>query len=139
MVKEYRIIRKKEDSNVELGDIARYDEDLDVYIIEDETVSKDSYFSRRTLVSPEYMYKLYEQNYVVPVEEKKQEIDANVAKLEKLRVFIMDLQNKYEARNKRVNKKYNAGKIPTCLKTEHDTVHFNLMKLLDKFTEMINE
>ena len=38
-----------------------------------------------------------------------------------------------------MQKKYEAGKIPTCQKVEHDTVHFNLMKLLDNIYQIVNE
>ena len=38
-----------------------------------------------------------------------------------------------------VEEKYEAGKMPTCQKVEHDTVYFNLMKVLNKFESIINE
>lgn len=60
-------------------------------------------------------------------------------KLEKLVKEIDVLENKYEQRNKSVEKKYKAGKIQTCQKVEHDTVYFNLMKLLNHFKKIINE
>lgn len=60
-------------------------------------------------------------------------------KLEKLVKEIDILENKYEQRNKSVEKKYKAGKMQTCQKVEHDTVYFNLMKLLNHFKKIINE
>lgn len=60
-------------------------------------------------------------------------------KLEKLVKEIDVLENKYEQRNKSVEKKYKAGKMQTCQKVEHDTVYFNLMKLLNHFKKIINE
>ena len=60
-------------------------------------------------------------------------------KLDKLAKEIEVLENKYEQRNRAVAKKYKAGKLQTCQKVEHDTVYFNLMKLLNRFKEIINE
>ena len=60
-------------------------------------------------------------------------------KLDKLAKEIEVLENKYEQRNRAVAKKYKAGKLQTCQKVEHDTVYFNLMKLLNRFKKIINE
>lgn len=60
-------------------------------------------------------------------------------KLEKLIKEIEALENKYEQRNKAVAKKYKAGKMQTCQKVEHDTVYYNLTKLLNHFKAIINE
>lgn len=61
------------------------------------------------------------------------------AKWEKVIKEIEALENKYKRRNEAVAKKYKAGKMQTCQKVEHDTVYYNLTKLLNHFKAIINE
>lgn len=61
------------------------------------------------------------------------------AKWEKVIKEIEALENKYKRRNEAVAKKYKAGKMQTCKKVEHDTVYYNLTKLLNHFKAIINE
>lgn len=60
-------------------------------------------------------------------------------KLNKISTLITQLKNTYNQRKNSIEKKYNDGKIQTCVKVEHDTVYFNLMKLLNKIEDIINE
>ena len=53
--------------------------------------------------------------------------------------IIAQLKNTYNQRKNNIEKKYQEGKIQTCVKVEHDTVYFNMMKLLNKLEAIINE
>lgn len=60
-------------------------------------------------------------------------------KLKKIAILIARLKNTYNQRKENIEKKYKDGKLQTCVKVEHDTVYFNLMKLLNKIEDIINE
>lgn len=60
-------------------------------------------------------------------------------KLKKIATLIARLKNTYNQRKENIEKKYKDGKLQTCVKVEHDTVYFNLMKLLNKIEDIINE
>lgn len=60
-------------------------------------------------------------------------------KLKKIATLIVRLKNTYNQRKENIEKKYKDGKLQTCVKVEHDTVYFNLMKLLNKIEDIINE
>ena len=60
-------------------------------------------------------------------------------KLTKISNFIKQLKKKYDKRKEVVENKYKNGEIPTCVKVEHDTVYFNLTKLLNKIESIVNE
>lgn len=60
-------------------------------------------------------------------------------KIKQIRTIIAQLKNTYNQRKNNIEKKYQEGKIQTCVKVEHDTVYFNMMKLLNKLEAIINE
>lgn len=60
-------------------------------------------------------------------------------KLSQIKMFINILKTKYDERKQAIEKQYEDKKIPTCVKVEHDTVYFNLMKVLNKIESIINE
>ena len=77
--------------------------------------------------------------YWMSAEEENPAAMQAIMKLGAIRCLIEDLKKKYEARNKKVQSKYDAGKMMTCVKVEHDTVNYNLMKLLNQFEKIVNE
>lgn len=60
-------------------------------------------------------------------------------KLKKIGLFITDLINQYTEDHQAILDKYNEQEIPTCVKVEADTVHFNLIKVLNRIQDIINE
>ena len=60
-------------------------------------------------------------------------------KLKKISLFITDLINQYTEDHQAILDKYNEQEIPTCVKVEADTVHFNLVKVLNRIQDIINE
>ena len=135
MCTKYKVIKPFACANV--GDIFTYDKETDMYYMSFEHSNENTYYSKNMSIYSKIILNYVGAGLIIPVEEKK--IDTNSDKLNKLRTEIKRLQNKYNQRNKVVEEKYAAGKMPTCQKVEHDTVYFNLMKVLNKFESIINE
>lgn len=122
------------------GDILTWSEDENQYVFVEEHDGDNGYSSLRVTLSESMVNLYFKEGFLDPyVEEKENKESEESKKLANLKQLISSLKNTYEQRNKNVQKKYNAGKLPTCQKVEHDTVHFNLMKLLNKFESIINE
>lgn len=122
------------------GDILTWSEDENQYVFVEEHDGDNGYSSLRVTLSESMVNLYFKEGFLDPyVEEEENEESEESKKLANLKQLISSLKNTYEQRNKNVQKKYNAGKLPTCQKVEHDTVHFNLMKLLNKFESIINE
>lgn len=129
-MKEYKVI--KEFGCAKVNDIFSYREDVAAYWMSAEEDNS----SRSMMLSVNYVNSLAEDGFL----EELNEVDMqSIMKIEAVKCLIEDLKKKYEARNKRVQSKYDAGKMQTCVKVEHDTVHFNLMKLLNQFEKIVNE
>lgn len=135
-MKEYKVI--KEFGCAKVNDIFSYREDVAAYWMSAEEDNS----SRSMMLSVNYVNSLAEDGFLEELKEEKElnEVDMqSIMKIEAIKCLIEDLKKKYEARNKRVQSKYDAGKMQTCVKVEHDTVHFNLMKLLNQFEKIVNE
>lgn len=135
-MKEYKVI--KEFGCAKVNDIFSYREDVDAYWMSAEEDNS----SRSMMLSVNYVNGLAEDGFLEELKEAKElnEVDMqSIMKIEAIKCLIEDLKKKYETRNKRVQSKYDAGKMQTCVKVEHDTVHFNLMKLLNQFEKIVNE
>lgn len=137
MIKEYKVISDIIDTLNE-GDILKYNPNTNEYFFTDKGNYPDvGYsYSRYVSLSSNAVEEYAKQGFLEAVEEKS---EASDAKIKKVLVEIKRLQNKYNQRKDAVEKKYNEGKMPTCQKVEHDTVYFNLMKVLNKLESIINE
>ena len=137
MIKEYKVISDIIDTLNE-GDILKYNPNTNEYFFTDKGNYPDvGYsYSRYVSLSSNAVEEYAKQGFLEAVEEKN---EASDAKIKKVLVEIKRLQNKYNQRKDAVEKKYNEGKMPTCQKVEHDTVYFNLMKVLNKLESIINE
>ena len=137
MIKEYKVISDIIDTLNE-GDILKYNPNTNEYFFTDKGNYPDvGYsYSRYVSLSSNAVEEYAKQGFLEAVEEK---CEASDAKIKKVLVEIKRLQNKYNQRKDAVEKKYNEGKMPTCQKVEHDTVYFNLMKVLNKLESIINE
>lgn len=121
------------------GDILTWSGDENQYVFVEEHDGDNGYSSLRVTLSESMVNLYFKEGFLDPYVEEENEESEESKKLANLKQLISSLKNTYEQRNKNVQKKYNAGKLPTCQKVEHDTVHFNLMKLLNKFESIINE
>lgn len=135
MYTKYKVI--KPFSCAEIDDIFVFDKDNDRFNMDSEKSTKNSYVKKTMFISANMIDNYVKAGLLSPTKEDK--IDNNSDKVKKLYTEIKRLQNKYNQRNKVVEEKYEAGKMPTCQKVEHDTVYFNLMKVLNKFESIINE
>lgn len=136
---EYLVI--KDFGCAKKGDIFTLDKESNEYIMVD-SVDDNGIYSHRSMCMSKDLINFYETHGFVKNNSKEEDgepIDVNVKKLDDLKKEINKLKNTYEQRNKSVERKYKAGRIPTCQKVEHDTVYFNLMKLLNRFESIINE
>jgi len=137
MIKEYKVISDIIDTLNE-GDILKYNPNTNEYFFTDKgNYPEVGYsYSRYVSLSPNAVEEYAKQGFLEAVEEKN---EASDAKIKKVLTEIKRLQNKYNQRKDAVEKKYAEGKMPTCQKVEHDTVYFNLMKVLNKLESIINE
>ena len=132
-MKEYKVI--KEFGCAKVNDIFSYREDVAAYWMSAEEENS----SRSMMLSVNYVNSLAEDGFLEELKEADAEEVLATMKLEVIKRLIEDLKKKYEARNKKVQSKYDAGKMMTCVKVEHDTVNYNLMKLLNQFEKIVNE
>ena len=138
MVLKYKVINPF--ASAKAGDIFTRDNETGSYIMKYDTSDVNFSSSRMMCVTENVMRNYAKKGYLKEVEVVDTEKEQNCKdKIEKLRTFILSLKNTYTQRNESMQKKYEAGKIPTCQKVEHDTVHFNLMKLLDNIYQIVNE
>lgn len=138
MVLKYKVINPF--ASAKAGDIFTRDNETGSYIMKYDTSDVNFSSSRMMCVTENVMRNYAKKGYLKEIEVVDTEKEQNCKdKIEKLRTFILSLKNTYTQRNESMQKKYEAGKIPTCQKVEHDTVHFNLMKLLDNIYQIVNE
>lgn len=138
MVLKYKVINPF--ASAKAGDVFTRDNETGSYIMKYDTSDVNFSSSRMMCVTENVMRNYAKKGYLKEVEIVDTEKEQNCKdKIEKLRTFILSLKNTYTQRNESMQKKYEAGKIPTCQKVEHDTVHFNLMKLLDNIYQIVNE
>lgn len=138
MVTKYKVINPF--ASAKAGDIFTRDNETGSYIMKYDTSDVNFSSSRMMCVTENVMRSYAKKGYLKEIEVVDAEEDKNYKeKIDKLKTMILSLKNTYNQRNEVMQKKYNAGKIPTCQKVEHDTVHFNLMKLLDNIYQVVNE
>lgn len=129
VVKPFGFLRK--------GDILTLDGSL--YIFSDEkSADNNDYYSKVNVAFSIGMAQQYEKSGLIEAVEKDTNTIAD-NKLKKIAKLISTLKNTYDKRNKNIAKSYEDGKIQTCVKVEHDTVYFNMMKLLNKIESIVNE
>ena len=82
-----------------------------------------------TLESAGYLQEFEEDEVTCPTEEK----------LEAVLAFIEEKLEQYTSDHEALTAQYNEGDVPQCVKVEADTVYFNLIKVLSKIKDIINE
>lgn len=133
MISKYKVI--KPFGVLKAGDILTLDNDM--YVFTDEKASdSENYYSQVNVAMSSNMVEDYAKSGLIEAVACEYKTDDKIVKLRNL---IAQLKNTYNQRKRNIEKKYNDGKIQTCVKVEHDTVYFNMMKLLNKFEAIINE
>lgn len=135
MITEYKVI--KPFGCAAVNDVFNYNAENNNFIMSSEKTTDHTYSAKSMCISANVIENYVKSGLITPTQEETS-VDP-CGKVEALRTEIKRLQNKYNQRNKVVEEKYAAGKMPTCQKVEHDTVYFNLMKVLNKFESIINE
>lgn len=136
MITEYKVI--KPFGVLKSGDILTLDNDM--YTFSDEkSADAENYYSQVSVaISSNIMEEYAKSGLVEPIENVTVE-SSDENKIKQIRTIIAQLKNTYNQRKNNIEKKYQEGKIQTCVKVEHDTVYFNMMKLLNKLEAIINE
>lgn len=128
----YRVV--KPFGCAEVGDIFTLREGDDVYTMHFEKADYESRIVRDMMLNENTMQEYIALGIVEEVKEEKTD-----DKIKKALDTITKLKEIYNHRNNKMQSKYDAGKLPTCQKVEHDTVYFNMMKLLNKIESILNE
>lgn len=143
MVKEYKVI--KPFGALKTGDILTLDNkmytfsSMNSYFTDEKSADAENYYSQVSVaISSNIMEEYAKSGLVEPIENVTVE-SSDENKIKQIRTIIAQLKNTYNQRKNNIEKKYQEGKIQTCVKVEHDTVHFNMMKLLNKLETIINE
>ena len=130
---KYKVI--KEFANLKKGDIlANSAEDPDMFSFVEETNCS----CRAISMSSDYVDMYYEDGYLLCLEE------AECSKcpcecIARTLTLIRELKQQYKEDNDLVTQKYSENQLPYCAKLEADTVHSNLIKVLNKIEESLNE
>lgn len=137
---EYEVIKPLAFSSLlKEGDILVYKDGS--YVFEKE-ISNDNFHACTKVVLSEALINEYEQAGLIKAlssKDKNESSNTQDNKLNKISSLICQLKNSYNQRKNNIEKKYKEGKLQTCVKVEHDTVYFNLMKVLNKIESIINE
>lgn len=134
-MKTFKVI--KEFGCAQKGDILHENEE-GLFELSVECDCNDCYSSRSicissdiadTLESAGYLQEFEEDEVTCPTEEK----------LEAVLAFIEEKFEQYTSDHEALTAQYNEGDVPQCVKVEADTVYFNLIKVLSKIKDIINE
>lgn len=134
-MKTYKVI--KEFGCAQKGDVLQENEE-GLFELNVECDCSDCYSSRSICISSDIADTLATAGYL---EEAKEMTTVSIAedKLEEVLNFIDEKIEQYTADHEALTAQYNEGDVPQCVKVEADTVYFNLIKVLNKIKDIINE
>lgn len=134
-MKQYKVI--KEFGCAQKGDVLKENEE-GLFELSVECDCNDCYSSRSVCISSDIADTLAHAGYL---EEAKEMTTVSIAedKLEEVLNFIDEKIEQYEQDHEALIAQYNEGEVPQCVKVEADTVYFNLIKVLNKIKDIINE
>lgn len=138
MITEYKVI--KPFGPLKIGNILTLDDDMYIFTYETDSEKSSYYSCVNFAISKEVAESYCKNGFIEPLidnEPTKECTECN--KIKEIKTLISQLKNTYNQRKENIEKKYADGKIQTCVKVEHDTVYFNLMKLLNKLETIVNE
>ena len=132
-MKTYKVI--KEFGCAQKGDVLQENEE-GLFELSVECNCDDCYCSRNICISSDIADTLATAGYL---EEFEEEVKCPIAKLNEVSNFVETKIEQYTADHEELTAQYNEGDVPPCVKVEADTVYFNLIKVLNKIKEIINE
>lgn len=138
-MKMYKVI--KEFGCAQKGDVLHENEE-GLFELCVECDCSDCYSSRSVCISADVADTLVHAGYLQEFEEHTWQ-NETVAECEMILSKVMDFVDEkieqYTADHEALEAQYNEGDVPPCVKVEADTVYFNLIKVLNKIKEIINE
>ena len=132
-MKTYKVI--KEFGCAQKGDVLQENEE-GLFELNVESDCSDCYSSRSICISSDIANTLAIAGYL---EEFEEEVKCPIAILNEVSNFVETKIEQYTADHEALTAQYNEGDVPPCVKVEADTVYFNLIKVLNKIKEIINE
>ena len=130
----YKVI--KEFGCAQKGDILHENEE-GLFELNVECDCSDCYSSRSICISSDIADTLATAGYLEEFEEMVVSIAED--KLSEVLNFVDEKIEQYTADHEALTAQYNEGDVPQCVKVEADTVYFNLLKVLNKIKDIINE
>ena len=130
----YKVI--KEFGCAQKGDVLQENEE-GLFELNVESDCSDCYSSRSICISSDIANTLAIAGYLEEFEEEK--VICPIAKLNEISNFVETKIEQYTEDHEALTAQYNEGDVPACVKVEADTVYFNLIKVLNKIKEIINE
>lgn len=131
-MKQYKVI--KEFGCAQKGDVLKENEE-GLFELNVECDCDDMYCSRSICISSDIANTLVSAEYL----EELEEVEADCAKVVKVLEFCNEKIEQYTADHEALIAQYNEGEVPQCVKVEADTVYFNLIKVLNKIKDIVNE
>lgn len=131
-MKQYKVI--KEFGCAQKGDVLKENEE-GLFELSVECDCADMYCSRSICISADIANTLVSAKFL----EEFEEVDADCVKVVKVLEFCNEKIEQYTADHETLIAQYNEGEVPQCVKVEADTVYFNLIKVLNKIKDIINE
>lgn len=132
-MKTYKVI--KEFGCAQKGDVLQENEE-GLFELSMECNCDDCYCSRNICISSDIADTLATAGYL---EEFEEEVKCPIAKLNEVLNFVETKIEQYTEDHEALTAQYNEGDVPQCVKVEADTVYFNLIKVLNKIKDIINE
>jgi hypothetical protein len=129
----YKVI--KEFGCAQKGDVLHENEE-GLFELNVECDCSDCYSSRSICISSDIADTLATAGYL---EEFEEGVICPIAKLNEISNFVETKIEQYTADHEALTAQYNEGDVPQCVKVEADTVYFNLIKVLNKIKDIINE
>ena len=136
-MKTFKVI--KEFGCAQKGDVLQENEE-GLFGLNVECDCSDCYSSRSICISSDIADTLATAGYLEEFEEDEVTPTCpSEEKLEAVLAFIEEKIEQYTADHEALTAQYNEGDVPQCVKVEADTVYFNLIKVLNKIKDIINE
>lgn len=137
-MKQYKVI--KEFGCAQKGDVLNENEE-GLFELSVECNCDDCHSSRSICISSDIANTLVSAGYLEEFDQDEEDRKYNEFEERLIAVssFVKDKIEQYTADHKALVLQYNEGEVPPCVKVEADTVYFNLIKLLNKIKEIINE
>lgn len=130
----YKVI--KEFGCAQKGDVLHENEE-GLFELNVECDCSDCYSSRSICISSDVADTLATAGYLEEIKEMIVSIAED--KLSEVLNFIEEKIEQYASDHEALTAQYNEGDVPQCVKVEADTVYFNLIKVLNKIKDIINE